>query len=56
MQNLKLPNHWNQISVSQFLELNSLSSEDGLFNYKIDVLCILTDKDVSYFEELQLMN
>ena len=54
MQNLKLPNHWNQISVSQFLELNSLSSEDGLFNYKIDVLCILTDKDVSYFEELEL--
>jgi len=54
MQNLKLPNHWNQISVSQFLELNRLSSEDGLFNYKIDVLCILTDKDVSYFEELEL--
>ena len=54
MQNLKLPKQWSQISVSQFLELNSLSSEDGLFNYKIDVLCILTDKDVSYFEELEL--
>lgn len=40
--------------MSQFLELNRLSSEDGLFNYKIDVLCILTDKDVSYFEELEL--
>jgi len=49
-----LPQQWSQISVSQFLELNSLSSEDGLFNYKIDVLCILTDKDVSYFEELEL--
>jgi hypothetical protein len=54
MQNLKLPQQWSQISVSQFLELNRLSSEDGLFNYKIDVLCILTDKDVSYFEELEL--
>lgn len=54
MQNLKLPQQWSQISVSQFLELRSLSSEDGLFNYKIDVLCILTDKDVSYFEELEL--
>ena len=54
MQNLKLPKQWSQISVSQFLELNRLSSEDGLFNYKIDVLCILTDKDVSYFEELEL--
>jgi hypothetical protein len=25
-----------------------------MFNYQIDVLCILTDKDVSYFEELEL--
>jgi len=49
-----LPQQWNQISVSQFLEINRLSSEDGVLNYKIDILCILTDKDVSYFEELQL--
>ncbi len=54
MQNLKLPQQWSQISVSQFLELNSLSSEDGIFNYQIDVLSALTDSDISYFEELEL--
>ena len=25
-----------------------------MFNYQIDVLCILTDKDVSYFEDLEI--
>ena len=54
MQNLKIPKQWSQILVSQFLEIRSLSSEDGMFNYQIDVLCILTDKDVSYFEELDI--
>ena len=49
-----MPQQWSQISVSQFLELNSLSSEDGIFNYHIDVLSALTDSDISYFEELEL--
>jgi hypothetical protein len=40
--------------VEQFLEIRRLSSEDGIFDYQIDVLCILADKDVSYFEELEL--
>jgi hypothetical protein len=40
--------------VEQFLEIRRLSSEDGIFDYQIDVLCILTDKDVSYFEELDI--
>jgi hypothetical protein len=40
--------------VEQFLEIRRLSSEDGMFNYQIDVLCILTDKDVSYFEDLEI--
>jgi hypothetical protein len=40
--------------VEQFLEIRRISSEDGIFNYQIDVLCILADKDVSYFEELEL--
>ena len=54
MQNLKLPKHWNQISVNQFLEIRSLSSEDGMFNYQIDVLSALTDSDISDFEELDI--
>ena len=54
MQNLKLPKNWNQISVEQFLEIRSLSSEDGMFNYQIDVLSALTDSDISEFEELDI--
>ncbi len=54
MQNLRLPKHWNQISVSQFLEIRSLSSEDGMFNYQIDVLSALTDSNISDFEELDI--
>ena len=54
MQNLKLPQQWNQISVEQFLELRSLSSEDGMFNYQIDVLSALTDSDISDFEDLDI--
>jgi hypothetical protein len=40
--------------VSQFLEIRSLSSEDGMFNYQIDVLSALTDSDISEFEELDI--
>ncbi len=54
MQNLKLPKEWSQISVSQFLEIRSLSSEDGMFNYQIDVLSALTDSNISEFEELDI--
>jgi hypothetical protein len=54
MQNLKLPKNWNQISVEQFLEIRRLSSEDGMFNYQIDVLSALTDSNISEFEELDI--
>jgi hypothetical protein len=40
--------------VEQFLEIRSLSSEDGMFNYQIDVLSALTDSDISEFEELDI--
>ena len=54
MQNHKLPKNWNQISVEQFLEIRRLSSEDGMFNYQIDVLSALTDSDISEFEDLDI--
>lgn len=38
----------------QFLEIRSLSSEDGIFNYQIDVLSALTDSNISDFEELDI--
>jgi hypothetical protein len=40
--------------VEQFLEIRSLSSENGIFNYQIDVLSALTDSDISEFEELDI--
>jgi hypothetical protein len=40
--------------VEQFLEIRSLSSENGMFNYQIDVLSALTDSDISEFEELDI--
>jgi len=39
----KLPKAWNQITIETFIELRSLSQEDGVFNYQIDVLCTLLD-------------
>lgn len=39
----KLPKAWNQISIESFIELRTLSDEDGVFNYQIDVLCTLLD-------------
>jgi hypothetical protein len=40
--------------VSQFLEIRNLSSEDGMFNYQIDVLSALTDSNISEFENLDI--
>jgi hypothetical protein len=40
--------------VEQFLEIRRLSSEDGMFNYQIDVLSALTDSNISEFEELDI--
>jgi hypothetical protein len=40
--------------VEHFLEIRSLSSENGMFNYQIDVLSALTDSDISDFEELDI--
>jgi hypothetical protein len=54
MQKESLPQNWNQISVSQFLEIRSLSSEYGIFDYQIDVLCALTDSNISDYEELDI--
>lgn len=39
----KLPKAWNQITIESFIELRTLSDEDGVFNYQIDVLCTLLD-------------
>ena len=39
----KLPKAWNQITIETFIELKTLSDEDGVFNYQIDVLCTLLD-------------
>lgn len=58
----KLPKAWNQITIETFIELRSLSDEDGMFNYQIDVLCTLLDcypEDFDYIsiEELdELLN
>ena len=40
--------------MSQFLEIRNLSSEFGIFDYQIDVLCALTDSNISYFEDLDI--
>jgi hypothetical protein len=40
--------------VEQFLEIRRLSSEDGMFNYQIDILSALTDSNISEFEELDI--
>ncbi len=40
--------------MEQFLEIRRLSSEDGIFNYQIDVLSALTDSNISDFEELDI--
>ena len=40
--------------MSQFLEIRNLSSEFGIFDYQIDVLCALTDSNISEFEELDI--
>lgn len=40
--------------MSLFLEIRSLSSEDGIFNYQIDVLSALTDSNISDFEDLDI--
>lgn len=39
----RLPKAWNQITIETFIELRTLSDEDGVFNYQIDVLCTLLD-------------
>ena len=40
--------------MHQFLEIRRLNREDSIFDYHVDVLCILTDEDVSYFDEMQI--
>jgi hypothetical protein len=39
----KLPKAWNQITIESFIELRTLSQDEGVFNYQIDVLCTLLD-------------
>jgi hypothetical protein len=47
----RLPKAWNQITIETFIELRTLSEEDGVFNYQIDVLSTLLDcypEDLDY--------
>jgi len=50
----KLPKAWNQITIETFIELRSLSQEDGMFNYQIDVLCTLLDCYPEDFDDISL--
>jgi hypothetical protein len=50
----KLPKAWNQITIESFIELRTLSDEDGVFNYQIDVLCTLLDCYPEDIEELAI--
>lgn len=50
----KLPKAWNQITIETFLELRTLSDEDGVFNYQIDVLCTLLDLYPEDFDDITL--
>jgi hypothetical protein len=50
----KLPKTWNQITIETFIELKTLSDEDGVFNYQIDVLCTLLDCYPEDIEELAI--
>lgn len=49
-----LPKGWNQVNLEQFIELRLLSSEDGLFNHQIDILCTLTDSYPEDFDDLEI--
>lgn len=49
-----LPKGWSQVNLEQFVELRSLSSEDGLFAQNIDILCVLTDSHPDEFDEIEL--
>lgn len=40
--------------MNQFIELRSLSSDDGLFNHNIDVLCIVTDSHPNFFDDVDM--
>lgn len=50
----KLPKAWNQITIESFIELRTLSQEDGIFNYQIDVLCTLLDMYPEDFDDITL--
>lgn len=50
----KLPKTWNQITIETFIELRTLSDEDGVFNYQIDVLCTLLDCYPEDFDDITL--
>jgi len=50
----KLPKAWNQITIEYFIELRTLSQEEGVFNYQIDVLCTLLDIYPEDLDEITL--
>lgn len=54
MQKPTLPNNWSDVTLNQFIELRSLSSDDGLFNHNIDVLCIVTDSHPNFFDDVDM--
>ena len=50
----KLPKAWSQITIETFIELRTLSDEDGVFNYQIDVLCTLLDCYPEDFDDISI--
>jgi|694.fasta_scaffold42801_6 hypothetical protein len=55
MQKPTLPKGWNQVSLEQFIELRKLKGEDGAFNHKIDIMCILTDTYADDWDDVEIL-
>lgn len=51
---MKLPKSWNEITVSQWVELNSIDQEEynSVFLYTLEAISILSDTDPEELEEL----
>jgi len=54
MLNLNLPNQWSQVTIEQFIEIKSLSMDDGTLQYNTDVLSILSDLPIEEFDDIEL--
>ena len=53
---MKLPKAWNSILVDQYIELREVEEtpSSSFVDKDIEILSILTDKDIEHFEDLQL--